>query len=50
MSIFHREGGSGGEVEYRRLLGDLAETFLSVFRIGYMTLIYAPEYGDIILY
>jgi len=37
-------------VEYRRLLGDLAGTFLPVFRIGYMKLIYAPGYVDNILY
>jgi len=37
-------------VEYRHLLGDLARYFLSVFSMGYISLIYAPGHGDNILY
>ena len=37
-------------MEYRHLLGDLSGFFLSVFSIGYMTLIYAPGYDDNFLY
>lgn len=37
-------------MEYRRLLGDLAGTFLSVFSMDCIKAIYAPGHGDDILY
>ena len=37
-------------MEYRRLLGDFAGTFLSVFSMDCISSIYAPGYGDNILY